>query len=331
MTRTTISLDEPGATAHPGGPEPHGTTETMIFGFDIGGTTIRGAEVLPGLDLGPVRRAPTPARDFDAFVSTLRDMIAAASARPEAIAISLPGVMNPATREALCANIPCLNGRRVEEDLASALGLPVVVANDADCFTVAEARAGAGRGHRIVFGAILGTGIGGGLVVDGRLINATGGFAGEWGHAPIAARMAGNPPVEMPRLRCGCGLEGCLETLGSARGIERLDAHFHARTLAAEDIIAAAEAGDLLSRRTVGWFVEIVSAPLAMVVNVTGATIVPVGGGLSNAPSLLQAIDEAVRAFTLCRFSEPVVVRGQCRHEPGIIGAALLAGVDGTA
>lgn len=300
----------------------------MIFSFDIGGTNIRGAEVRSAADIGSVTRATTPARDFGEFVAVLKTMIAACAVRPQSIAISLAGVIDPDTRAAICANIPCLHGRRIEDDLCEALELPVVIANDADCFAIAEARVGAGRGHRIVFGAILGTGIGGGLVVDGRLVNANGGFAGEWGHAPIVARLAGNPPREMPLLRCGCGLEGCLETLGSARGLERLDAHFHARSLTAEEIIHYSMAGEQKAAQTVEWFVDIVSAPLAMVVNVTGATIVPVGGGLSRAPSLLEQLDLAVRSRTLRRFSGRLLVSSLCTHEPGIVGAALLAGVD---
>src|SRR5690606_17734116 len=127
-------------------------------------------------DIGPVGRVSTPTQDFGQFATALKTMIAAGSARPEVVAISLAGVIDAETRTAICANIPCLHGRPIENDLGDALGLPVIIANDADCFAIAEARIGAGRGHRIVFGAILGTGVGGGLVVDGRLVNADGGF-----------------------------------------------------------------------------------------------------------------------------------------------------------
>lgn len=303
----------------------------MIFGFDIGGTTIRGAAVASITEISAVQRVPTPTTDFDAFTAALNRMISKCPTRPDRIAISLAGVVDPDTQRAICANIPCIHGRRIEEALSTALNTAVIIGNDADCFTLAEARIGAGRGHRIVFGAILGTGIGGGLAVEGRLINKAGGFAGEWGHAPIAATVAGNPPVAIPAFQCGCGLERCLETIGSARGLERLDAHFHSRRLTAEEIIAASMAGDMQAERTLKWFVDIVSAPLALVVNVTGATIVPVGGGLSQASGLLEKLDSAVRSRTLRNFGERLLVPGLCRHEPGIIGAALLAGVDAEA
>jgi len=296
----------------------------MIVSFDIGGTAIKGAVVRSIEAIGPVRRMPTPARDFAAFVGTLKSFIAESGEKPGCVAISIAGVLDPETRTAICANIPCIHGRRLEGDLEQALGLPVIVANDADCFALAEAVIGAGRGHRIVFGAILGTGVGGGLVADGRLVNAEGGFAGEWGHGPVAAALAGHPPVSVPAFQCGCGLKGCLDATVSARGMERLHAFLNSQPLTAEEIIEAWRNGDAEAARTIDVYVDILSSPLAMVVNVTGATIVPVGGGLSNAESLLAEIDKNVRERTLRRFDRPLVVRGACRVEPGLIGAALL-------
>jgi N-acetylglucosamine kinase len=296
----------------------------MIISFDIGGTAIKSGVVHSIEAIAPVERRPTPARDFEAFVDALRAVISTAGEKPGSIAISLAGVLDPETRVAICANIPCVHGRRIEEDLARELGLSVIIANDADCFTVAEAAIGAGRGHRIVFGAILGTGVGGGLVAGGKLVNADGGFAGEWGHGPVAASLAGNPSVKIPRFRCGCGLEGCLDPVVSARGMERLHHLLHGREMIAEEIIASWQEGNTQAARTIDVFADILSSPLAMVVNVTGATIVPVGGGLSNADALLAEIDARVRARVLRRFERPLVVRGTCRVEPGIVGAALL-------
>lgn len=297
----------------------------MIIGFDIGGTTIKGAAVSSLDAVGPVRRLPTPGNDFEAFAAALRSVIAENGTKPNCVAIAIAGVIDPDSRRAICANIPCVHGRTIEADLEKALGLPVVIANDADCFALAEAVAGAGRGHPIVFGTILGTGVGGGLVARGKLINASGGFAGEWGHGPVAAMLAGDPPVAIPRLRCGCGLEGCLDATVSARGMERLHAHLHnGSMLTAEAILDAWQSGDANAARTIGVFVDILASPLAMVVNVTGATIVPVGGGLSNSEGLISKLDRAVRARILRRFEQPLVVRGTCRVEPGLIGAAIL-------
>ncbi|PWE53511.1 N-acetylglucosamine kinase [Metarhizobium album] len=296
----------------------------MILCFDIGGTAIKGAVAHSPTDVRTLPRVPTPAQDFDAFVGVLARTLAEIGEKPHGIAISIAGVIDPETRAAKVANIPCIDGRLLAADLQAALGLPVLIANDADCLAVAEAGVGAGRGHRIVFGAILGTGVGGGLVVDGRLVNAEGGFAGEWGHGPAIAAYAGTPPVAIPPFACGCGQRGCVDTVGGARGLERLHRLVHDKDLDSERIVADWLAGDAEAARTVGVLIDLVSSPLALTINITGATIVPVGGGLSNCEQLLAEIDRTVRSRTLRRFDRPLVVRGTCRVEPGLIGAAIL-------
>ncbi|MCO5732329.1 ROK family protein [Rhizobium sp. SSA_523] len=296
----------------------------MIVCFDIGGTTIKGALAFSPDDVRPVPRQATPLNDFAAFVAVLQSVIDLAPERPACVALSIAGIIDPDTGRAVVANVPCIHGRPLQQDLEAALGLPVLVANDADCFVLAEAGIGAGRGHRVVFGVIFGTGVGGGLVIDGQLINRDGGFAGEWGHAPVAATQAGTPPAHLPRFQCGCGLQGCLDATCSARGLERLHHHLHGETRTSEEIIRAWESGDGNAARTIDVVVDVLAGPLALVANVTGTTIIPVGGGLSNAESLLTAIDEAVRARILRRFDRPLVVKAACTVEPGLIGAAIL-------
>ncbi|OHV80592.1 ROK family protein [Ensifer sp. LCM 4579] len=296
----------------------------MIISFDIGGSAIKGAITHSPDRIFPLPRRQTPLTDFRRFVRTLEAVIDEAGGLPDRLAISITGVIDPETQRIKCANIPCIDGRALAAELEAALHLPVVIANDADCFTLAEAGLGAGRGHRIVFGAILGTGVGGGLVVDGRLINADGGFAGEWGHGPVAAHQAGNPPAAIPAFDCGCGQRGCIDTVGGARGLERLHATLHGRQSASREVIEAWQQGDGEANGTIGVYVDLVSSPLALVINITGATIVPVGGGLSNSEALIGEIDRAVRGRILRRFDRPLVVRGECRVEPGLIGAALL-------
>ncbi|MGE6740363.1 ROK family protein [Allorhizobium pseudoryzae] len=296
----------------------------MIVCFDIGGTAIKGALAYAVDDVRPVPRQPTPIHDFAAFVSVLQAVIDQAGERPERVALSIAGIIDPDTGRAVVANVPCIHGRPLRQDLEAALGLPVLVANDADCFVLAEAGVGAGRGHRVVFGVILGTGVGGGLVIDGQLINREGGFAGEWGHGPVAATQAGNPPVQLPRFQCGCGLSGCIDAVCSARGMEKLHAHLHGTTLTSEEIVSTWQAGDAAASRTIDVYVDVLTGPLALVANVTGTTIIPVGGGLSNAEALLVAIDTAVRSRILRKFDRPLVVKAECSVEPGLIGAALL-------
>lgn len=297
----------------------------MIVCFDIGGTAIKGAVAHGSNDIRPFPRRPTPINDFDAFVAVLRGVIDQSGGRPACVALSITGIVDPDTRRVVVANIPCIHGRRLQEDLEAALQLPVLIANDADCFVLAEAGIGAGRGHRVVFGVILGTGVGGGLVVDGQLINADGGFAGEWGHGPVAATEAGNPPVHLPRFQCGCGQKGCVDAICSARGMERLHHHLHGVMQTSEEIVSAWGDSDPLAARTIDVYVDLIASPLALVANVTGCTIMPVGGGLSNATALLAKIDQTLRARILRKFERPLLVRAECEIEPGLIGAALLA------
>jgi len=296
----------------------------MIISFDIGGSAIKGGIARSESDIVPLGRRPTPKDDFPAFVKTLKSFITEAGERPSRIALSIAGVVDPDTQRLIVANIPCIHDRNLAADLEAALGLPVLIANDADCFAMAEAELGAGRGHRIVFGVILGTGVGGGVVSDGRLINESGGFAGEWGHGPIIASQAGTPPVAIPAYACGCGQKGCVDTVGGARGLERLHKTLHDLDLSSEDIITDWRKGEEKANRTIDVYVDLVASPLALAINITGATMVPVGGGLSNVEPLLAELDQAVRARILRKFDRPLVVRSECRIEPGLIGAALL-------
>lgn len=296
----------------------------MIVCFDIGGTTIKGAYARSPETLEPLERVPTPTRDFEAFVDAIRKTVNAASERPTGLALSIAAIVDPDTRGMIVANIPCINGRDLERELAASLRLPVVIANDADCFALAEATFGVGRGHEVVFGTILGSGVGGGLVVRGELVNEGGGYAGEWGHGPISAQIAGTPPRAIPRFNCGCGQVGCIDSICSARGLERLDHHLHGRELTSVDIIASWEAGDPRSAETIDVHVDLLASPLAVLVNVTGASIVPVGGGLSNARGLIAKLDEVTRSRTLRRFTTPLVVPAELTIEPGLIGSAIL-------
>lgn len=295
-----------------------------IVCFDIGGSFIKGAVARAATDIVPLPPRPTPLDDFEAFVATLLDVIAASGERAETIALSMSGIVDPDTGIATVANIACLHGRQLAGDLRERLGCAVLIANDADCFALAEAGLGAGRGHEIVLGAILGSGVGGGLVVRGRLINAGGGFAGEWGHGQILPPMAGDPPVAIPAWDCACGQRRCLNTVGGARGMERLHRELHAVESTSRDIVDGWQAGEAAAGRTIDLYVELVAPPLALAINITGASIVPVGGGLANSPALIEILDEAVRARTLRRFGRPLVVPGQLSIEPGLAGAALL-------
>lgn len=283
----------------------------MILCFDIGGSRIKAA--LAQADrLTPLGNCPTPGADFAAFLAALSGFAKDYPLR--GVAISIAGVIAPETGRIKVANIPCADGRVLADEISAALSLPVLVLNDADCFALAEQRQGAGRGHRTVFGVILGTGVGGGLVIDGRLVQGAGGYAGEWGHGPVVAA-----PWNLP---CGCGLNGCVDAVCGARGLEKLHLGLHGVSAPSTAILADWQSGQAQADNTVALWLDLITPPLALVMNVVGASVVPVGGGLSNVPALLTALDQRLRAAILRQTDAPLIVPAQCRPEPGLIGAA---------
>lgn len=304
----------------------------MITCFDIGGTTIKAATAAGPDALVALGRVPTPRDDFDAFAAAIAGLVEQGGAPTGSpISISVTGVVDPESGLTTVANIPCIDGRSLAGDLGARLGCQVLVANDADCFALAEAFAGAGRGHRVVFGAILGTGVGGGIVADGRLFRGGGGLSGEWGHGTAVATRVSVAPFDMPHLPCGCGLEGCVDTVGGARGIEKLHKHLHGANLPSTDIVTQWESGDAQAGQTLDLYVALVSLPLALTVNIVGPDIIPVGGGLGNAHGLVARLDAAVRGRILRTIDRPLVVPAQLTVDAGLIGAASLAFSEGVA
>jgi N-acetylglucosamine kinase len=283
----------------------------MILAFDIGGSRIRAA-VWGGDGLHALGEVATPTGDLRDFAEAIRGF---AVRNVKGIAISIAGVVDPATGVGKVANIPAIDGLALGPELERVTGLPVLVLNDADCFAMAEATQGAGRGHGSVFGIILGTGVGGGLVIRGQVVTGAGGYAGEWGHGPVIRGEFAFP--------CGCGQTGCVDTVGGARGLERLHLMRSGETAVAEAIVEAWMAGEAAAGETMALWRDLVSGPLAMVVNVLGADVVPVGGGLSRAPGLVRYLDEAVRVRILRRTTAPLLVRAECGPDAGLLGAAL--------
>ncbi|GGD99298.1 N-acetylglucosamine kinase [Aureimonas endophytica] len=291
---------------------------------DIGGSFIKASRLAADGALQPEIRVPTPAADWPGFCEALGALCAGLPAGVP-LSLSIAGVFDPRSGIAKVANIPCIDGRRLGADLEAALGRPVAIANDADCFVLAEALLGAGAGHPVVFGVILGTGVGGGLVAGGRIVEGAGGVAGEWGHGPVIRPAApGAPPA--PAFACGCGQTGCIDTVGSARGLERLDLFLHGEARDSRVIVESWQAGEATAGAVVALWLDLLSGPLAMIVNATGASAVPVAGGLANSAELLALLDGAVRRGILRRMDQPLVTATQLGPNAGLLGAALRLG-----
>ncbi len=296
----------------------------MLIVFDIGGSLIRAAAGTNALDLRSLGECATPLADYADFVAALRTFLP--QDKPDAaVKISITGTLDPETGEMTVANIPALNGRRLKADLEAALARSVDIANDADCFALAEAQLGAGVGHRVVFGAILGSGVGGGLIIDGRIHSGSRGVAGEWGHGPIAATYIDDLDLALPRFACGCGLKGCLDTIGGGPGLTTLYHHLTGHTLEPAAIVMAWREGEAPAARAIAAHRALLAPALAMVINIVGADIVPVGGGLGRAHDLVSGLDEAVRALMLHPPARPILVPAAVDVlTPGLVGAALL-------
>lgn len=295
--------------------------------FDIGGSFIRYGRAAGTVRPTTMGRFSTPAGDFDAFVAALRAGIAATGAR--SAALSIAGVVDPATGIADVANIACLRKRPLAADLERALGLPVHIANDADCFALAEAHEGAGRHGRVVLAIILGSGVGGGVVVDGRLLPARAGISGEWGHGPCLDPTAGGLAPELDAFECGCGRTGCLDAIGSARGMERIHQRLHGQKATSRDICDGGKAADARASRTLDVWARIVARSLSVIVNTLGPDTVPVGGGLSGEQALIDRLNGALAPLVLARPKQPLLVAGHHRRDGGLIGAAIAARLAG--
>ncbi|MBL8343140.1 MAG: ROK family protein [Rubrivivax sp.] len=290
--------------------------DLAALGIDLGGTKI---EAVLLADDGSVRwrqRVATPAGSYDATVAALSELVrgarAIAGGRPT-IGIGTPGTVTADGRMKNC-NSQCLNGRFLQRDLEAALGQPVAVANDANCLALSEATDGAGAGHGVVFAAILGTGVGAGIAVHGRVLTGPNGVAGEWGHNPLPWADA----QADPRWRCFCGQTGCIETLLSGPGLARDHALVNSLlpvpdakaaqgeaggagpevtqpVVGAPDapqIVRLAAGGDAAAQATLERHACRLARALAGVINVLDPDIIVLGGGLSRMPHLVRRVPQ---------------------------------------
>jgi predicted NBD/HSP70 family sugar kinase len=255
------------------------------IGIDLGGTKIEIAALGGDGEIAFRRRLPTPAGDYAATVEAVGALVDAAEAELGggcSVGVATPGALSLATGRIKNANSTCLNGRALKEDLERRLAREVRIANDANCFALSEAVDGAARDARVVFGVILGTGVGGGIVVDRRELMGANAIAGEWGHNPLPAPVAS----ELPGPACYCGRAGCIETWLSGPGMAAEHERVAAERLAPEVIVARAAEGNAACTATLARYEERLARALASVVNVLDPDVIVVGGGLSKVARL---------------------------------------------
>jgi len=322
----------------------NGAGREVLIGIDLGGTKIEGIALddRNGVLAGPLRQ-PTPRHNYAATLSVIGDLVrdlsvavdAAADRRkvadvrqpPFPVGCGIPGSIAAATGLVQNANSVWLNGRPFAHDLSVALGRPVAVANDANCFALSEARDGAAAGAGCVFGVILGTGCGGGLVVDGRVWRGSLGIAGEWGHTPLPRP----GPHESPGPSCWCGRTGCLEAWLSGPALAVQYASRAGQVLDVPAIVAASEAGDRVARDVIEAHAERFARGLATVVNIVDPDVVVLGGGLSNLTHLYRDLPELMRPHLFADDPRVNIRSPRWGDSGGVRGAAWLAGGVATA
>ncbi len=261
----------------------------MRIGVDLGGTKI---EAVALDDTGQVvarRRRPTPRQSYAetlrAIVALVNDLELEIGTRAS-LGIATPGALSPHTGLIKNANSTHLIGERLDEDLSEALNRRVRVANDANCFALSEAVDGAARGARVVFGVILGTGVGAGIVVEGRVLTGRNAIAGEWGHNPLPWPRAS----ELPGPRCYCGRYGCIETFVSGPGLARDYREGSEEALSAEAIARLAQTGEQRAEASMARFEHRLARGLAHVINILDPDVIVLGGGLSKIARLYESV-----------------------------------------
>ena len=275
------------------------------IGIDLGGTKIEGAAVDASGSVCVRRRVPTPIEDYQATVDAIVALVGGIEQEIGATApvgIGIPGSVSPITGLVKNANSTWLIGHPLQRDLEIALRRPTRLANDANCFALSEATDGAAAAMETVFGVILGTGVGGGIAIRGRILVGANAIGGEWGHNPLPWPA----PGEIPGPPCYCGRSGCLETFLSGPALAA-DHHRHSgRSLSAPEIALAAESGDPECHATLGRYAERLARGLASVINLIDPDAIVLGGGLSGISALYEHVP---RLWTRYIFSDRVVTR----------------------
>lgn len=294
----------------------------MRIGIDIGGTKIEGIALDSAGRTLFRERVATPAGDYRATVTAVASLVARIESNTKntgPVGIGIPGAISPDTGLVKNANSTCLIGKPLDIDLGHALAREVRIANDADCFTLSEAADGAAAGLPSVFGVILGTGVGGGIVIDGRQLAGPNAIAGEWGHNP----MPGGDGVTRPPT-CNCGRAGCIETYLSGPGLSADHKTATGHTLSPPDIVAAANRGDPGALATMARYEHRLARALATVINILDPAAVVLGGGLSGIGRLYRNVPELLTAYVFSDSVHTKLLPPKHGDSSGVRGAAWL-------
>jgi fructokinase len=292
------------------------------IGIDLGGTKIESVALDARGAVLARRRVPAPRNDYDSTVHAIASIVEALERETGAagsVGIGIPGTISPASGLVKNANSTWLNGRPLREDVTATLDRPVRFANDANCFVLSEAVDGAAAGAPVVFGVIVGTGTGGGLAIDGRVLTGVNGIAGEWGHNPMPWPRA----EEWPGPPCYCGRTGCIEQFLSGPGLA-LDYASADASVDAAEIARRADAGESHALACLARYEARMARALASVINVVDPTVIVLGGGLSNIERLYDNVPALWGEYVFSDSVATSLVRATHGDASGVRGAAWL-------
>ena len=289
----------------------------MRIGIDLGGTKIEGILLADSGDILQRHRVDTPKGDYQLTLQKIRSLIdQLTDDKHLAIGIGTPGAPSPETGLMRNANSTCLNGQPLQQDLEELLQRPVRVANDADCFALSEANDGAGKDANSVFGVIVGTGTGGGLVIHKQLLQGPNAIAGEWGHNPLPWPQEN----ELPGPQCYCGKQGCVETWLSGPGLAR----DHGGEIQAIEIIQQAKQGEKKALATLERYYDRMARCLALVINIVDPDVIVLGGGLSNVETLYNEVPRRLPRYVFSDTLKTQLKPPVHGDSSGVRGAAWL-------
>lgn len=295
----------------------------MRIGIDLGGTKI---EIIAFDEDGRTldrRRVATPQGDYAATLAAVAGLVEALEGglgRRGTVGVGMPGTLSRASGLVKNANSTCLIGRPLRDDLQRLLGREVRLANDANCFALSEAVDGAAAGAEVVFGVIVGTGVGGGIVVHGQVLDGPNGIAGEWGHNPLPLPAG----ADLPLPACYCGRAGCIETYLSGPGMARDHVRAGGAASTAEALVAAAASGDAACEATLQRYEQRLARALAGVVNLLDPDVIVLGGGLSNLDRLYASVPRLWLPHVFSDRVETRLVKAAHGDSSGVRGAAWL-------
>lgn len=295
----------------------------MRIGIDLGGSKIEAIVLAPDGAVLQRERVPTPQGDYPATLAAVCALVQRLEQRAGtacSIGIGMPGSVSRASGLVKNSNSTCLNGKPLYSDLEGLLQRSLRFANDADCFALSEAGDGAAAGAGCVFGVIIGTGTGGGIVINGRLLDGPNGIAGEWGHNPLPWPRSD----ELPGNACYCGKQGCIETWLSGPGLARDYAMRSGTGVDAVTVVARAATGDVHAQDALDQYVDRMARALASVINVIDPDVIVLGGGMSNVAALYEQVPQRWGRYVFSDRVDTRLVQAMHGDSSGVRGAAWL-------